>query len=822
MVEALLQDVRYSFRTLRRSPGFSIVVVATLALAIGATATLFSVLNAVLLRPLPVRDPARLAVLSSIDERGTAQTVYAAALDAFRGRQRAFESLAMYSGGGILRLDIRGAGVDGGVEGVTPEYFDLVGVRPVVGRLIGAADAPAGNNPAPVIVLGHRFWQRQFGGDPNVIGETVKVEGTPLTVIGVTQPGFYGLQADSGADFFISIATLRPIAGDPKRPVRARNVVGRLRAGVTIEQARAEAVAEWPAVLEATIPAGFNASEQRGMRAQRATLESIATGFSGLRRRYADPLVVLVGLSALLLAIGCVNLGGLLLARAGARHRELAVRMALGASRTRLVQQPVIQSLLLSAAGTIVALPLAWWASRLLAVVLRSGSTMPLAMSVTPDARVLGAAAVVCVAVGLIVGACPAWLSTRARTMAIAGTERGTAASGRAGKILLVVQIALSLSLLVGAGLFARSLARLHENDARFSSARLVWTRIWMQPGQRATKLDRSYAFALTNQLRGIAGVESVGFSDLFPSYFTFPLPSQPFERAGAADGAAATVDGLSEVVSPRFFETVGIARLQGRDFTWDDDERGAPVAIVNAALGRALFPDGTPIGRRVRMPRGVERRDIEIVGVVDDAPIGSIREPHRPVLFRPMLQEPQRGVVPNVHLRVAGNVEGVRTAFARVVPSLGKHFVRNVYTLDEQVEQSLLQERLVAALSSFFAALAMLLACLGVYGWLAYAVTRRTREIGIRMSLGATAPSVVRMIVVESAAIASLGVAVGIPCALAAGRFIRSLLYGLAPSDPLTLAGASAVFVAVAVAAGVIPAYRASRIDPMSALRCE
>ncbi len=429
------------------------------------------------------------------------------------------------------------------------------------------------------------------------------------------------------------------------------------------------------------------------------------------------------------------------------------------------------------------------------------------------------ATVVVVIVTGMVVGAWPALIATRGAAQAAMHAHRNVVPSGRAARVLLIAQIASSLSLVVGAGLFAGSLTRLRENGSGYEGERIVWTRIWMQPGRRATSYDRSYYFQLATQLRAIPGVESVAFSQLFPTYLGLALPSETFLTADAGAGAGG-VDGLAELVSPDFFATVGIARLRGRDFTWDDDVGSAPVAIANVSLARKLFPDGDAIGRRVSLPRAAGRDAIEIVGVVDDAPIGSIREPHRPVLFRSMLQD--RVVVPNVHLRTAGSVESVRSAFAPVVASLGRHFVRDTYTLEGQIDQSLLQERLLAGLSELFALLALLLGGLGVYALMAYTVTSRTREIGLRMSLGATASAVISMIARDSALIAVYGVGIGFPCAIGVARLFRSLLYGVSAGDPATLIVASAVFVLAAVAAGLAPAWRASRIDPMAAMRCE
>jgi len=821
MYDVLLSDIRYTLRSLRRSPGLALVVILTLGLAIGANTALFSLFNAIVLRPLPVTEPERLAVISVTDARG-AQTrlIYQTTFDAFRRSQQAFDALTLYSGGGVLRAEARGVTVDGGVASVMPEYFEMLGVRPLLGRLLSSADAEVGDDGAQLTVIGHRFWQRVFGGDPRAIGEVLRVEGRPLTIVGVTPPGFYGLEADAGTDFFMPMATLRLIAGDPKRPVRGRNAIGRLRPGVSLERARAEVAAAWPAIQIATIPAGFTNADQADMRTQRVAVDSMATGFSTLRNRYANPLVVLVGLTALLVTIACANLSGLLLARAITRQEQLAIRRALGASRGRLVQQQLVESLLLSICGSILAVPLAWWVCRIISGNMWAGGLTPLVMSMTPDVRVLGAAALVAVGTGLLVGIVPAWITTGGRADAALRPSRTIASSiGRTGRILAVTQIALSLALLVGAGLLVKSLLRLRGNDAAFPAQHVVWARLWLQPAQRGTPIDPSYYLDLVRQLSQIPGAESVALSQNFPALFNVAVVPESFAPADAAD-AALDVSGISDFVSPGFFETLGIRQRQGRDFTWDDDARRPLVAIVNATLARRLAPSGDAIGQRVRLQRTAGRPALEIVGIVDDAPVGNLREPHVPALFRPMLQDVRVPGVPIAHVRASRDVNVVRREYARVVASLGRNYLRNVYTLDEQVDQSLLQERLVAWFSSSFAGLALILSCLGVYGLLAFAVLRRTREIGVRMALGATRSAVLCKTVLEAAALALVGVGLGVPCALAAGRLVRSQLYGLAPDDPTTLISASIVFIVVAVLSGLLPAYRASTIDPMSALR--
>ena len=664
MLDALRQDVRFALRSLRRSPGFTFVAALTLAVSIGGNTALFSLLNAVAFRALPVPHPDRLVAISVVDDKGQTQPlIYQSTFEALRARQGVFETMALYSGGGLLATTVRGPLVDGTVESATPEYHAMLGVRPLAGRLLLASDSPPDGNAAPVVVIGARFSRQHFDGDAAAIGQRIVVSGVPLTVIGVTPPGFHGLQVDGGADFLVPLGILRQIAGDPRLPVRGWNIIARLRPGVSIEQARAEIAALWPSIQEVTLPPGLSAAGQRQMRALLPKVQGAATGFSTLRLRYANPLTILVLLAAALLAIGCANLGGLLLSRAAARDQEVAVCLALGATRARLIQRVAVESLLLSVAATALAVGLGWWGSQALARTLIGAQTRPLAMSVTPDATVLAAAALTAVALGLIVSILPAWLTTRSRAGIGLRSSRGVAAGiGRSGRAVLVGQIAASMILLVGALLFARSLARLHDNASAFPERRIAFGRLWLKPGVRTPVLDAAYFMELERQLSLRVAVEAVGFSMVFPASFNFTSRLETIARGDIPDGSS-DITVIPETVSPRFFETVGITRLRGRDFTWQDDARSRPVAIVNSTLASRLFLGGDALGRTIRLAAGCGAPPAEIVGIVADAPIGNLREPATPVVFRPILQEPQRARVPIISVRSRSDLKAPRSA---------------------------------------------------------------------------------------------------------------------------------------------------------------
>jgi predicted permease len=826
MADALWQDVRHALRHVRRSKGFSSVVVVTLALGIGANAALYTLLNAIVLQKLPVPDADRLAAISLRDPTGAqSRGMFHAAFLELRERQTTFETLFAYTGGRAVTVESRGATASVTIEGGTPEYYSVLGLRPVLGRVISAEDLPSVTQPAPVAMISHRFWLQHFGGDPSVIGERIEVEGTPLTVIGVMPRGFRGIQVELGSDLFVPLTLVRWVGAttaDRNRPMGAQNAMGKLRKGVTLAQARAEIETLWGSLRTMPAPAGATPVERAELPNQRIRVESVSTGISLiLRPRYADPLRVLTGLTVLLLAIACVNLSGLLLARAAAREQAMAVCLALGASGPRLVQQLLVESLLLSAAGAVAALPLSWWASRMLVPMIWGASLAARAPSVAPDLRLIGTLAAVAVGCGILVGVLPAWAASRARPFAGLQSGRTVAsASGRWGKAVLVVQVALSVVLLFGTGLFARSLAALRGVDLGFSTEHVAWTRLAVKPGGYENFDESSYYPQLVRQISQLSGVEAVGLAYLFPGYWSSDAARMLRPVAAEDIEGAPEVRAIQDALSPGFFETMQSTLLEGRDFTWHDDRRSPMVAIVNDTLRRKLFPSGNALGRRIRLGADPKVAAVEIVGIARDGSYGNLRVPHVPVVFRPLLQETAR--IPILIVRSKARPAALLDPVRGAVASLGREYVRTLYALDGTAEEAMIQERLLAAASTLFGGLALLLAYLGLYALQAYAVARRTREVGVRMALGASRSQIVSMVVSEGFALTALGIALGVPCALGAGRLVGALLVGIAPFDPASLAAAAVFLVAVGLGACFIPARRACAIDPMAALRCE
>ena len=817
MWDTLCLDVRHSWRSLRRAPAFSLIVVVTLALPVGATMATGSLLNVVVLRTLAVPHPEQLVVLSALDPRANLQGYfYADTLKAYRASQRSFAQMSMYSGGGLARVEARsGASEDASTETVSPDYLEIVSARLSAGRFFTEREIA-------VAVISERFRRRLFG-DGAGVGEAITINAVPATVIGVMADGFDGLQRDEATDMVVPFAVRRAATGGAPIPPRSRTVVGRLAPGVSIEMARAELVTRWPSIQAATLPAALADAEREALLRQRLDVASLAAGFSAVRDRYASTLWLLLALMGALLAVASANLAGLALARSLTRRHQVAIRLALGGSRRRVFWQMLLDALLLSSVAFACALPLAWGIIRAVMATLvrgRGTSTFP---QVTPDAGVLAATAVLALLTGLAIGVVSAWQSTAVPLDEGLRSSRTVVGSlGRFGRGLLVAQVALSMTLLVTAGLFTATLAHLRANDTSLQSQRIIFTRAYQTPGDSQQRLPPDYYQRLVTELARMPGADAAALSVYYPTYYglTAPLPTDyHYTRADGVTPLDGTV--LTEFVSPGFFDLFRLQRLQGRDVSWEDGLAKPPVALISASLARALFPAGGAVGQQIRIA-GPERRSIDIIGVVADAPYGKLTDPRPLVVFRPIMQEVARAQFPMAYVRASGDLATVRDGYSRVITSLGHRSLRGFFTSSDWIDLVLLQERFTAALTGFVAVITIFLACMGVYGLLAYSVTARAREIGVRLALGAERRSVIWMILRDGLAVGVPGVLIGAPCAWAAARLARAQLYGIAPGDLRMLPVAATVLLATVIAASLLPALRASRVAPLEALREE
>lgn len=808
---AFAYDVRYALKHLRGAPGLTSVILLVLALGLGGVAALFSLLNALVLRPAGVPDPGRLVAVSLTTATGAAAQIPVPAINMLAAGQDVFGHVASYNRGGLDFVTIDGAGQPRPIQVIGPTYYDTLGIRPYLGRLISSDDWTQGA-AAPVAVVSYAFWQRQFGGRAEAVGKAIEVSGRPKTIIGVTPADFSDLLIDVQPDLSVPFGYDRDVPPSATNPSRASHLIARLKPGVTLEQARALVVARWPAVREATIAPNQSVDNRARIQSQQIHIESAAHGFSTLRTQYGQPLTLVLFLAGVLLVIACVNLAGLLGARAAARHREVAVRLALGAGRARLARQFVLESLVLSIAGAGAAVPVAYWASTGLGTMLWTGAT-PFTVHLTPDWRVLALMAAAAAAIGVAIGMMPAWTATRGDlTLA----RRSSGAAPRSGGVLLVIQVALSFVLVFGGALLARSLWLLRSVDLGFQPDAVAFARVVPRPPDGYRGLDiATYYPELQRQLSALPGVQSVALSSIFPAPIAQP---QSIALAGAAGDQ--TLSASMDVVSPGFFATLGIPVMVGRDFSWDDRTPNANVAVISQRLARLLTP-GNAVGQHVRIGAESGRQDVEVVGVVGDVRLSDFRAPAPLAVYRPWLQEPQAARTPIISLRAA-TPAGLTDGVFRVLSSLGREYAVAVLPLREHVNRTFLRERVMALLSAIFAGLAAILTLVGVYGVSAFRVAGRTREIGVRLALGASRPSVAWRVTRESLRLALIALALGIPCALWAARYAKSLLYDLSPWDPGLFALAMAFIVIVAMAGTLLPARRAAATDPMTALRCD
>ena len=819
------RSLRYTLRVLGRNPGFTAVAILSLALGIGANTAIFTLINAVLLRDLPVRQPESLVRLSPIRRGDTITFSYPMFREVERG-QRVFSALMAWSTNGLSNVEVNGVLAQDRVLAVTGNAYSELGTTPLLGRLLTPDDSKLGaGTDSHVAVLGYEFWQSRFGGAPDVVGMQIRIEGHPFTIIGVTRKWFTGLTTGEPPEITVPLPAMSLITSGgfdlESRAILWLYPIGRLKNGVTVEQARAQLQSFWPEVLRASA-----STETPGLRRQTflsmgLDVSSAAKGITGgLNSQFERPLYVLAAIVGLILLVACVNLANLMLARAAARGHETSVRVAIGASRGTLLRQILAESLVLSFAGALLGLAFAYWGSYGPALLMTEGSVVPVSLDLSPDFRVLSLTLSVAILTGILFGFAPAWRSSREDPASVL-QQNARSFSGGASKLskaLIIAQVALSLVLLLGAGLFLRSFQRLRSVDLGFNQSSLLQIRLNPKPGGY-DKLDvGSYHKQLVQRIASIPGVRSAGFAD-----FSIPSPQAWRETVSSAladPDAGNHFIADAATVSPDFFKMLGIPLLRGRDFDETADQRHPRVAIVSGSLAERLFPNGNAIGKTIRFGFMPEYQNIEIIGIAGNARILHLRDAALPVVYFSDLQAPSQWG--NLLVRTSESPEALAKTVGHEIESLGHEYALSTRTIPQVIRQELVEERVTAMLSGFFAGLALLLASIGLYGLMSYAVTRRTREIGIRVAVGAQPKNVLWLVLGETLALALLGIAIGIPSALAATRLIASMLFGLSPSDLPTITSVSVLLVLVALFAGYLPARRASAIDPIAALRRE
>jgi predicted permease len=826
------RDFRYALRTLRLNPGFSTIAILSLALGIGANTSIFQLLDAVTLRSLPVRKPDELMLINAPNARGrTGRTNGSAPIlsypiyEQIRDHQEAFSGLAVWQStgfnmaeGGIVR-NAKGMFVNG-------DFFNTLGVQPQLGRLLSAADDQRGC-ALQGAVISYGYWQKEFGGKDSAIGSKLTIEGKPAEVIGVTPAGFYGLEVGRAYDVAIPLCS-EPIINGEQSVLNRRDgwwlaIIGRLKPGWTADRATAQLEAISPATFQATLPAYYHEDEAKKYLQWKLAAQPAGTGLSRLRRNYEEPLYLLLGIAGIVLLIACANLANLMFARANVREREIAVRLALGASRMRLLQQLLMESLLLSGVGAVAGILLAQAVTRVLVSVLNTQfSSVSLDLGV--DWRVLGFAAAVAVLTCLLFGLMPAIKSTATPPIvAMKAGRRGTSGGRERYGLrrgLVVIQVAMSMVLLVGAFLFVRSFQNLANQDPGFRQSGLLavdfdLSHLNLPMAQRA-----SYKQQMVERLQALPGVDSAAAIDIVPvsgngwnDYVKFTDPKKDVREISDFNR-----------IGPGLFRTMGITFLQGRDFGEQDTVHSTAVAIVNESFVRKVLQGEDPLGKifRVDAGAGVPETPYQIIGVVKDTKYSNLREEFQPTAYLPRSQDDKpdldNSVILHSDLALESLTASIERSTAEQNPEIGIQFS----VFKTQVRDTLIRERLMASLSGFFGLLAGVLATIGLYGVISYMVVRRRNEIGIRMALGADRGRVLALIMREAGLLLVVGLAIGIVLSLVSTRAAATLLYGLKPHDPFVMALAGLSLAAVAVAASYLPALRATHIPPTEALREE
>ena len=835
-MDTLWQDLRYGIRTLVKNPGFTVIAVMTLALGLGANTAIFSITDQILLRMLPVEKPEEIVVLRSpgpksgrVSSDGDPATSFSYPMyKEIRDKNNVFAGLlARYP----VSLSVAGEGQTERAEGelVSGNYFEVLGVRPALGRLFTDEDDRVAGE-GTVVVLSHGYWSRHFGADPNILNKAITVNNVLMTVVGVAREGFTGVQVGQTPELFIPMTMKAKMTpnwdGLNEHKDYWLAIIGRLKPGLTAEQAEKAFAPIYGQILEEVLPlAGrFSPEGQQRFLTKPMLLDPGSRGRPILQRDTKAPLFILMGMVVLVLLIACANVANLLMARGAARQREIAMRMAIGAGRWRLIRQFMIESLVLSLIGGAVGLLVASWTiSALIASI--SGNFGAEGLSDKLDFRLLGFALGLSVVTGLLFGLLPAIKATRLNLESTL-REQGSSVSGSIGQVrfrkgLVVSQVMLTAVLLVGAGLFTRSLNNLKRIDLGMRPANLIAFSI--APDLNGYSPQRTIALfdSLHQRLEAQPGVEAVTESVI-----------EAF--AGSNSSSNVTVEGYTaqededttsgqNLIGSNYFSAMGIPLLKGREFNMSDTATSQPVAVINESFVRRFFGDREPVGAKFAFGSGDKiKPDIQIIGVVKDSKHSSVREQAKPFLYTPYSQFKQIGRI-TFYVKTKQEVGQMTAALRNAVEGLDADMpIFGLKTLEQQIDESLFADRFMTMLSMCFAGLAALLAAIGLYGVMAYTVTRRTREIGIRMALGATRGTVSWLILREVVILAAIGLVVGLPAAYGLGRFAESQLFGIKASDPVVFVAAALLLTGATLLGGYLPARKAASIDPLKALRYE
>jgi putative ABC transport system permease protein len=827
-LDSLWQDVSYGLRVLRKSPGFTAVAILTLAFGIGANTAIFSLMDTVMFRLLPVQRPGELVQVGMMTHGfgRSPRTIYTNPLwESLRAQQHVFAGVLAW---GDRQFNLAPSGVAQDVRGiyVSGSYFPTLGVRPAEGRLITPDDDRRG---CPgVAVLGYGFWQERFGG-ASVTGKSISVDGHPFEIIGVSAAGFFGTEVGRTFDVAAPICSEAIIEGKgsvlDQRSAWWLQVFARRKAGISDAEISARLGVLSPQIFAETVPTNWKPSDQKKFLGWALTLLPASTGISYLRRQYDLPLEALMAITGFVLLLACTNIASLLLARSAARSKEIAVRLALGASRGRLVRQLLTESVLLSCSGALVGILFARWGSRLVVDYISTGRDK-VSLNLSLDGRVLVFTAGAAILTGLLFGALPAFRATRLTlTEAMKGAPSRQIKGDtkfRAGRWMVAAQLAISLVLVATTGLFLRTFANLVNLDMGFDRHNVLLVKMDLHNAAQTGAQLAATREEMLRRVRALPGVISASES------MVTPLSGGSWDDFIVVDGPHAPTGDDRDVylnyVTPDYFATLRSRMIEGRDFGEEDNASAPQVAIVNQALARKFYPDADPVGKTFRQyeTATVLGKPSMIIGLTDDAKYDTLREDASPTAYFPLAQIKGSLELATMEIRTASRPSQLAKTAAETILAVNKSAAIQFTTLAQQVDDSLTQERLLATLSGFFGALALLLATIGFYGVLAYLLLQRRKEIGIRMAMGAQRGAILWLVMRDVAMLLLAGTAAGVGITWAATRFVQSLLFGLEARDPATIAGSAALLAAVALVACYIPARRAMRVDPMVALRYE
>jgi predicted permease len=831
ILESCWKDLSYATRVLRRNPTFALVAILTLALGTGANTAIFQIVDAVRLRQLPVPAPHELVAvgIDTHDKGRTGRFLSRRPLmtnplwERIQTEQQAFSSMLAW---GSNVFDMSNGGESRPLYGmwVSGRFFETLGVPALIGRVLTESDDRRGCG-APGLVLSHGFWQRQFAGDPHVLGRSLTLDGYPFEVVGVTPPSFFGVEVGRTFDVAAPLCAEPLVVGAESaldRPDYWKlDIMGRLKPDWTLERASAHLAAMSPGLFAATVPPRYDAATAKDYQAFTLVAADAGRGVSNLRRAYATPLWLLLGVTGLVLLVACANLANLMLARATSREREISIRLAIGASRMRVVRQMLAESLVIATIGAALGLLLAGWLSQTLVSYLSTDGNR-VYVSMSTDWRAFGFAALLAVSACLLFGLAPAWQATGANPQSAIQASSRTATDSRERfglrRALVIVQVALSLVLITGALLFGRSLRNLMTLETGFQTtgiliANLDFRRAKVPPEARSAMFE-----LIMDRVRSVPGVRYA------TDAFMVPVSGSGWNNHLVIDGVPHQTMTNLNGVGRDYFRALGTPILDGRDFDRTDRPESTPVAIVNESFARTFFPGRHPVGQsfQIQAPTGEPRPLFHVIGLAKDTKYNDLREPFGPIAYVAASQEREKGEFLQIVMRADVALSAISGAATREIAAVAPSAIVQYATMETLVRDSLVTERLMATLSGFFGGLAVLIATVGLYGVMSYLVTRRRREIGIRIALGADRRMVVRMVVVEAGVLLAAGLAIGIGLAIVSARSASALLFGLEPSDPVTVVLGTLLLAIVSLLASWLPARRAARLDPTLALREE